>query len=141
MIVLDTDHFSLLEWSRGAESARLREKLEKISSEDVAVSIISFEEQTRGWLSVVAQAKTREDVVESYRKLKRHLTIYRRAIVLDFDQKAQTIFESLQKKKIRIGNMDLRIASIVLSHNDLLLTRNLRHFSQVPGLKVEDWTK
>ena len=36
--------------------------------------------------------------------------------------------------------MDLKIASIVLSRDATLLSRNLEDFSQVPDLHVEDWT-
>ncbi|WP_395092089.1 hypothetical protein [Armatimonas sp.] len=36
--------------------------------------------------------------------------------------------------------MDLKIASIALSNQATLLTRNLRDYSKVPGLRCEDWT-
>jgi tRNA(fMet)-specific endonuclease VapC len=36
--------------------------------------------------------------------------------------------------------MDLRIASIALSQDLTLLTRNHRYFSKVPQLRIEDWT-
>jgi len=38
-----------------------------------------------------------------------------------------------------IGDFDLMIASIALEQNEKLVTRNLRHFSRVPGLVVERW--
>ena len=38
------------------------------------------------------------------------------------------------------GTMDLRLAAIALSQNLTVLTRNLRDFGRVPGLKVEDRT-
>jgi tRNA(fMet)-specific endonuclease VapC len=36
--------------------------------------------------------------------------------------------------------MDLRIASIAISRNLVLLTRNVRDFIKVPKLVTEDWT-
>jgi tRNA(fMet)-specific endonuclease VapC len=39
-----------------------------------------------------------------------------------------------------IGNMDLLIASHAVSQRMILVTNNLKHFSNVPGLKVEVWS-
>jgi tRNA(fMet)-specific endonuclease VapC len=36
--------------------------------------------------------------------------------------------------------MDLRIASIAISYDLILLTRNRKDFSQIPNLLIEDWT-
>ncbi|HZZ79499.1 MAG TPA: type II toxin-antitoxin system VapC family toxin [Gemmataceae bacterium] len=47
----------------------------------------------------------------------------------------------LKEKKTRAPTMDLRIASIVLANDATLLTRNLRDFQRIPGLKVEDWSR
>ena len=49
MIVLDTDHFSCLEWG-SEDSSRLRERLADVPDGSVAVSMISDEEQPVGWL-------------------------------------------------------------------------------------------
>ncbi|MGD0518047.1 MAG: hypothetical protein ABSA26_10990 [Thermoguttaceae bacterium] len=46
----------------------------------------------------------------------------------------------MRKSKVRIGTMDLRIASIALAQGFTILTRNLVDFEKVPNLKVEDWT-
>ena len=48
-------------------------------------------------------------------------------------------YNSLKRAKIRIGTMDLKIASITLADDAMLLTRNTRDFSRVPGLRFEDW--
>jgi tRNA(fMet)-specific endonuclease VapC len=39
-----------------------------------------------------------------------------------------------------IGNMDLLIASHAVSQRMILVTNNLKHFSHVPGLRVEVWS-
>lgn len=36
---------------------------------------------------------------------------------------------------------DLRIACIALAHDRTLATGNVRHFSRVEGLRVENWLK
>ena len=40
-----------------------------------------------------------------------------------------------------IGSNDMLIASVALSHNATIVTHNVREFSRVQGLKVEDWTE
>jgi tRNA(fMet)-specific endonuclease VapC len=36
--------------------------------------------------------------------------------------------------------MDLKIASIALVNQSVVLTRNSRDFGQIIGLSIEDWT-
>jgi tRNA(fMet)-specific endonuclease VapC len=38
-----------------------------------------------------------------------------------------------------IEEADLLIAAISASKGELLITRNVKHFERVPGLKVERW--
>lgn len=140
MYILDTDLFSLTDRSNSAESQRLRFRLSGLRSDELATTIVTFEEQTRGWLAWVAKAKSLAEQVERYRSLKRMLTSYRNVTVLDFDEKAAAEFERLQKQRIRIGTMDLKIAAIALAHKATLLSRNIRDFGKVPDLKVEDWS-
>ena len=59
---------------------------------------------------------------------------------MPFGDRAAAEFRRLKAAKVNIGTMDLRIASVVLVHDATLITCNLRDYTQVPGLKVEDWT-
>ena len=59
--------------------------------------------------------------------------------VLEFDTEAATEYQRLKQSRIRIGTMDLKIAAIALTHKATVLTKNLKDFSRVPGLKIEDW--
>jgi tRNA(fMet)-specific endonuclease VapC len=63
-----------------------------------------------------------------------------RHAVLLFEDPAVAEFKRLKQSKIRIGTMDLRIASIALANTATVISRNLRDFQRVPGLHVEDWT-
>ena len=140
MFVLDTDHFSLLEWSAGPARQKLLQRLSTVSPADVYTTIITYEEQTRGWMAYAARARSTTQQVEAYAKLERHLDIYRRVQVIGFDQSAGVEFERLQRLRIRIGTMDLKIAATALAHNATVLTCNSKDFSRVPGLRFEDWT-
>ena len=59
--------------------------------------------------------------------------------ILPFDDAAADQFKSLRSRRIRIGTMDLKIASIVLVYDATLLSGNIQDFEKVPGLRVEDW--
>jgi len=139
MFILDTDHMSLLEWGSGAVGQRLHQRIHALPEGEVVTTIITFEEQTRGWLAFQARARTLEQQVNAYRKLKRHLDTYLEIGVLEFDTEAAAEFQRLQRLRLRIGTMDLKIAAIALARQATVLTKNSQDFSRVPGLQIEDW--
>jgi tRNA(fMet)-specific endonuclease VapC len=139
MTLLDTDHMTFL-LSGGAEGARLRARLRAIPPDEAATTIISYEEQTRGWLARIAQERSVEGQIPVYGRLKRQLQLYCSIAVVDFDERAAAEFQRLRRARIRIGTMDLKIAAIALVNHATLLTRNLTDFGKVPDLRVEDWT-
>lgn len=139
MSLLDTDHMSLLDRG-GQEGQRVRDRLRSLLLEEVATTIISYEEQIRGWLGRVARATTLERRVSDYGELRQMLRNYCDITVVDFDARAAAEFERLRQARIRIGTMDLQIAAIALANDATLLTRNLSDFRKVPDLKVEDWS-
>ena len=140
MFILDTDHLSLLEWGSGAAGQSLRQRILRLPEDEVVTTIITFEEQTRGWLAFQARGRSLEQQVNAYRNLKRHLDIYLGLNVLEFTMKAAREFDRLRTLRLRIGSMDLKIAAIALIADATLLTRNLKDFSRVPGLRLENWT-
>jgi tRNA(fMet)-specific endonuclease VapC len=142
MYILDTDHISVMESeSTSAEGQRLRFRLAALRPEERITTIITFEEQVRGWMSYLAQARSLTKQVEAYRRLKGVLDRYLTIIVLEFDEAAAVEFQRLQGLRLRIGTMDLKIAAIALGRRGTVLTRNLKDFGVVPGLRVEDWTQ
>jgi tRNA(fMet)-specific endonuclease VapC len=140
MIVLDTDHLSVLERSDQPGSGALRARLANLPPAEVVTTIISYEEQMRGWMAYLARTRSVAHQVEAYHRLLQHLDNYRRIPVLPFDEAAAVAFQQLRRARLRIGTMDLKIAAIAVSRDATLLSRNLADFRRVPGLQVEDWT-
>jgi tRNA(fMet)-specific endonuclease VapC len=60
--------------------------------------------------------------------------------IVDWTDEASDRFREMRKQGVRIGTQDLRIASIALSLDAVVVTRNQRDFEQVPGLSIENWT-
>jgi tRNA(fMet)-specific endonuclease VapC len=141
MVVLDTDHVSLLQIGVGATARRLLERLIAIPPDEASTTIITYEEQTRGWMSYLSMARTIARQVAAYEKLRRHLVYFASIPVLPFDERAAVEYQRLRSSHRKLGSMDLRIAAIALTFGAKLLTRNLRDFKQIPQLIVEDWTQ
>ncbi len=57
--------------------------------------------------------------------------------ILDFDYKAAMAYALLPFER---GRFDRLIAAHALSHNLIVVTHNEKHFADVPGLRVENWT-
>lgn len=138
--LLDNDHISFLQRQSSAEHANLIVRMAQHSPSDFAFSIISFHEQVIGAHAFINKCKKTIDVIRGYTLLSEILQGFSAAPVLRFDTEAISIFDKFRAQRIPVGSMDLRIASIAISRSLVLLTRNTRDFSRVPGLTTEDWT-
>ena len=136
--ILDTDCFSLWQQNHPMMVQRV-----EVNAENLAVTIVTVEEVIRGWFNVINQASApsqADKLVWPYTRLWDTLDDFKILNILKIDQNAFTIYTEFFRQRIRIGTQDLRIAAIVLANNAILVTRNNRDFSQVPGLVQEDWT-
>lgn len=106
----------------------------------VAITVMSVEEQLSGWYALVRQAKSPADLAHAYMRLATTTRFLGRWQILSFPESAIGRFNQMKSLKLNIGGNDLRIAAITLEHGGILVTRNLRDFQRVPGLSVEDWS-
>ncbi len=53
--------------------------------------------------------------------------------------KAGELSASLVRGGQSIGHIDTLIGAIASTHNEMLITRNVKHFSRISGLKVEKY--
>jgi len=87
------------------------------------------------------KAAGRKELLLAQQRLDRSEQLLSQLMVVPFDEPAGDVLNRLAKvKKLRkIGRADLLIASIALANDATLVTRNLKHFRQVPDLRLENW--
>lgn len=137
MHILDTDTLTHLY----AGHPRVIERLQAAEDPDVGTTIITKLEMLRGRFDFLLKAATGEDLLKAQRWLDRTEELLAQIIVIPVDEIAATQFNRLRAMKNlrKIGRADLLVASIALTHRAVLVTRNRRHFQQVPGLKILNW--
>ncbi|MEC4817667.1 MAG: type II toxin-antitoxin system VapC family toxin [Scytonema sp. PMC 1069.18] len=133
--ILDTDSVSLFQ--RG--NLEIVRRLNNVDKSEIAITIITVEEQLRGRFQFIRRAAS-DDLVSAYQKLQVTFDSLKSFNVLRFNAEAQDIYKNLIRQKLKVGRLDLRIAAITLSMKGILVTRNERDFSQVPNLVLENWT-
>jgi len=134
--ILDTDHISLFQRQRPVVTQRVM----TVNPEEVAVTIVTVEEQFYGRLNQIKKAKFADELLFAYARLEETLKYYQTINVINFDQESYHCYFELLRQKIRIGTQDLRIAALVMANNGILVTRNRQDFERVPGLRFEDWS-
>ena len=138
MILLDTDHFSVVTDGRHRLHSQLIARLSDVD-DPVAIPVIAVEEQLRAWLAQIHRIRDVHQQVSPYDRLVRLLETLGEWDVAKWSNEAASEFARLRRERIRIGTQDLKIAALAIVNDALLLSANLRDFEQVPGLNAEDW--
>lgn len=136
LYILDTDHVSLFQYQHPLVTQRIY----RTAPNEIAVTIVTLEEQLYGRLNRIRRAKTLEALVFAYGKLRTTWDFFNTINLLDFTEEAYAHYTNLIHQKIRIGTQDLRIAAIALSIEGIVVTRNQKDFGKVPDLRLQDWT-
>ncbi|MBD1843351.1 type II toxin-antitoxin system VapC family toxin [Cyanobacteria bacterium FACHB-63] len=139
--VLDTDHFTLLQRSHPI----LIQRISSFPINALGITVITMEESVQGWLSEIRKAsKSNRDCAHqlgiAYDNLRDVIRFLSSFQTLSFTESASVRFTELRQQGVRIGTQDLRIASICLVNDLILLTRNQQDFAQVPNLVLQNWT-
>ncbi len=137
MHILDTDTITHLH----AGNLKIVENLKKTDDSDIRITVITRIELLRGRFEFLLKASSKEELLRAQKLLDRTEELLSQIPLIPMNEKAGIQFDRLNniKKLRKIGRADILIASIVLSNNAVLVTRNLRHFRQIPGLSVKNW--
>lgn len=137
MHLLDTDTLSHVY----AGNSTVAERLRNLEDPVVGTTIVTKIEMLKGRMDYVLKAETGINLLRAQSLLERTESLLAALLIIPFDARAAEQFERLQavSKLRKVGRADLIIASIVLANQAILVTRNLRHFRQIPGLNVVNW--
>jgi tRNA(fMet)-specific endonuclease VapC len=136
--IMDTDHLSLYQRNHPQVGNRIR--LARASGLILKTTVVTVEEQYGGRLAQIRKAQTPEVLVAAYDRLIATFSLFAQLDILPYNLAADGCFRQFRQAGIRIGTQDLRIASIVIAHGGIILTRNSKDFDRVPGLTIEDWS-
>src|SRR5262245_35977104 len=132
MYLLDTDTLTLIH----AGHSRVAERQRVVPSSEIAITVITRIELLQGRFAAVLKAADADQLLRSQQLLERTEERLRELVVVPVDAAAAAEFDELRqhKKLKKIGRADLLIAAIARARRATLVTRNLRHLRQIPGL-------
>jgi tRNA(fMet)-specific endonuclease VapC len=115
--------------------AKVLEVFQKLHPSDVGISSITLAELEYG-------------IAKSQQSEKNRMALNQFLITLEivkFDEKASNIYggirAELERKGLVIGAMDMLIAAHAMSLDLILVTNNVKEFSRIPNLRLENWAQ
>jgi tRNA(fMet)-specific endonuclease VapC len=127
--LLDTNHVSAF-WS---QNDTLRARMSNVSDAEFNLCTPSVGEL---WHMVFNSTRVEHNMA-------RLEVLLRQFPILDFDLNAAVEFGRLWTVLRRRGRpipvVDAQIAAIAIVHNLVILTSDVRHFAEVPGILFENW--
>jgi tRNA(fMet)-specific endonuclease VapC len=114
---------------------KVLDKFQSLAISDVGISSITVAELEYGVAKSQQQQKNRTALLQFLLPLE----------IVEFNQAAATIYgtirSDLESRGLIIGAMDMLIASHALSLAVTLVTNNVREFSRIPTLSLENWVE
>jgi tRNA(fMet)-specific endonuclease VapC len=116
------------------KSLPLLTKIQSCTPGDIGISAITVAELTLG-------VEKSQFVVQNHRALQQFLLPL---VIAEFDHHAAAAYgrirADLERKGMPIGSLDTLIGAHAVSLGSTLVTNNLKEFSRIMPLTIEDWT-
>jgi tRNA(fMet)-specific endonuclease VapC len=114
---------------------KVLDKFQSLTLSDIGISSITVAELEYGVAKSQQQEQNRTALLQFLLPLE----------IVEFNQAAATIYgtirSDLERRGLIIGAMDMLIASQALSLGVTLVTNNVREFSRIPTLSLENWVE
>lgn len=130
MACFDTD-FLIAYLQKDADAIKKLEDLQAGDDDAAITTTINAAELWKG----VYRSKNKQKEIAKVKQLLDSLEL----ITLDRESARMVGELDAATKSNPIGESDILIASIALSNNQVLITKNKKHFERIPGLQVEGW--
>ena len=132
MYLFDTDVLSNI--IKRKPSKVLIDKLQTVPKESQFSSAINIGEIYYG----AYRSDRKDQILKAF-----EMHVFPNITVLFFDETSGKLFgrlkARLEKNGIRCSEPDLRIASVALQHDLTVITGNIKHFENIPEIRVENW--
>jgi tRNA(fMet)-specific endonuclease VapC len=116
--LLDTDTLTHLY----SGNSNVTNRLKSVTDVEVGITIVTKVEILRGRIDYLLKADNGSNLLKAQELFFRTERLLGELLIVPMN-----------------GRADLLISSITLAHRATLVTRNLRHFKQIPGLRLENW--
>lgn len=134
--VLDSNSLTLLKYKQ----PQLLDAVKRHDEDVIAVTSVSIDEYLTGWYAKYRRVRTLQQKAIASQGLAEAIVGLKQFQIWPETEKSLLQADRLVKSKLNIGKMDIRIATIALELDATVVTNNIRDFSRVRGLKVEDWS-
>jgi len=128
----------------------------KVFDTDFLVALLRGEDEVAGFLDRFTEEETTTTSINSFElfrgafksgnreeNLEKTSELLSSLNMISFDEPASRlageIYAELEKKGQPLEIRDCLVAAMTMANNATLVTRNLKHFSRVRGLKLEQW--
>ncbi len=132
MYLFDTDVLSNI--VKRNPSQTLLKKIQKLPKELQYTSSINIGEIHYG----ANRSSRKEQIIEAFEE-----RVFPSVHIVGFDETSGKLFgelkAALEKRGIVCSEPDLRIASIAIQHDFVLITGNTKHFEKISELSIENW--
>lgn len=137
MYLLDTDTLTHLY----AGNPRVALQLRTVDDPNVGIAVITKVEILRGRIDYLLKAETGDQLLRAQELLIRTEGLLAQILIVPINSVAAQHFDRLRSIRSlrKIGRADILIASVALANRAILVTRNLRHFKQIPGVVAVNW--
>ncbi len=112
------------------------EKLDKYLSEYgfVSISVVTYYEVLNGLY--FKDAKSQLKKFEEFVALSEVLPLTE-----NIAKRSAQIYAELRKQGKTMGHNDMLIAGTAFENNMMLITNNTKHFKDIPGLEIDNWSE